>query len=242
MQNSFNSNSLINILHSPKHRLTFISNPKVACSTIKNSLLGGFEGNVHKEAGEKFKLPKDIDHDFFCLTRNPYSRALSCFKNKIGPSKEKNPNAVWHPFCDRFEFSRTVQPSFEDFLTALLEDNDPLSMDMHYRPQHINLHHNDIQPSFIGRIERFPEVEDYLRRQKISIITRNNHKTGSSDTYHAEISTKEAFLIETFYAKDFDIYGYTKHLESKDVPPTIFQKQHISLQYQAIFCSDQQAT
>lgn len=242
MKNSSDSNPLINILHSPKHRLTFISNPKVACSTIKNSLLGGFEGNVHKEAGKKFKLPKDIDHDFFCLTRNPYSRALSCFKNKIGPSKEKNPNAVWHPFCDRFGFNRTIQPSFEDFLTALLEDNDYWSMDMHYRPQHLNLHQDEIQPNFVGRIERFSDVENYLLSNNIKIETRNTHKTGANNTYTAEISQTEAALIETIYEKDFILYGYTKNIESKYIPPTLVQKQKISLKYQAIFCSNQQAT
>ena len=242
MQDSFDSNSLTNILHSAKHRLTFISNPKVACSTIKNSLLGGFEGNVHKEAGKKFKLPKDIDHDFFCLTRNPYSRALSCFKNKIGPSKEKNPNAVWHPFCDRYGFNRTIQPSFEDFLTVLLEDRDRLSMDMHYRPQYINLHHGEIKPSFIGRIERFLDVENYLRRKKISIATRNNHKTGATQTYRIEISKQEASLIERIYERDFDLYGYSKELESKNIPFTIVQKLCVSVRYQAIFFSGQQAT
>ena len=89
MQNSHNLVPLNNILHSSKHKLTFISNPKVACSTIKNSLLEGFDGDVHAEANKKFNLPKDTEHDFFCLTRNPYSRTLSCFKNKIGPNKEK---------------------------------------------------------------------------------------------------------------------------------------------------------
>ena len=240
MQPSCNLISLSNILHSPKHKLTFISNPKVACSTIKNSLLGGFEGNVHKKAGRKFKLPEDINHEFFCLTRNPYSRALSCFKNKIGPSKEKNPNAVWHPFCNRFRFNRIMQPSFEDFLKALLEDNDPLSMDMHYRPQHFNLHQNDIEPSFIGRIENFTDVEDYLLDKHITIISRNKHKTGSSKTYRDEITDDNAKLIEKFYEKDFDLYGYEKDLKDNFVPPTVVQMLRISHKYQGIFCSAQQ--
>ena len=242
MQHLCDLSSLSNILHSREHKLTFISNPKVACSTIKNSLLGGFAGNVHKEADEKLKLPNDIDHEFFCLTRNPYSRALSCFKNKIGPSKEKNPNAVWHPFCNRFGFDRTMQPSFEDFLKALLEDNDPLSMDMHYRPQHLNLHHNDIEPSFIGRIENFADVEDYLLDKRITIISRNKHKTGSSETYRDEIPEIEAKLIEKFYEKDFDLYGYKKDLKDNFIPPTVVQKLRISTKYQGIFCSGQQAT
>ena len=231
-----------NILHSSKHNLTFISNPKVACSTIKNSLLEGFDGDVHAEANKKFNLPKDTEHDFFCLTRNPYSRTLSCFKNKIGPNKEKNPNAVWHPFCDRFGFKRNIQPSLEDFLKALLEDDNPLTMDMHYRCQHINLHFLDIKPSFIGRIERFNEVESYLSSKSVKIMPRNRHRTGAIDTYRDEINKNEAKLIEEFYNLDFEIYGYRKELKDSYIPSSIYQNQHISDLYKKLLVSDQQAT
>lgn len=242
MQNTQNSASLNNILHSSKHNLTFISNPKVACSTIKNSLLDGFDGDVHAEANKRFSLPKDTEHDFFCLTRNPYSRTLSCFKNKIGPNKEKNPNAVWHPFCNRFGFKPNIQPSLEDFLIALLEDDNPLTMDMHYRCQHINLHYQHIKPAFIGRIERFSEIERYLSSKSVTIIPRNRHKTGAINTYKDEINSSEAKLIEEFYSFDFETYGYKKNLEDIFIPSTISQTQHVSELYKKLLVSDQQAT
>ena len=242
MQNTQNLASLNNILHSSKHKLTFISNPKVACSTIKNSLLDGFDGDVHAEANKRFGLPKDTENDFFCLTRNPYSRALSCFKNKIGPNKEKNPNAVWHPFCNRFGFKRDIQPSLEDFLKALLEDDNPLTMDMHYRNQHINLHYQNIKPAFIGRIEKFSDIESYLSNKGASIIPRNRHKTGAMNTYKEEIKPKEAKLIEKFYNLDFEVYGYKKNLHETFVPSTIYQTQHVSELYKKLLVSAQQAT
>lgn len=237
-----NSESLKNILHSCDLRLTFISNPKVACSTIKNSLLGGFEGDVHKEANRRFALPNDTEHDFFCLTRNPYSRALSCFKNKIGPLKEKNPNAVWHPFCKRFGFNRNTQPSFEDFLRALLEDNDPFTMDMHYRCQYINLHHDNIKPAFIGRIERFDDIEKYLLKKQVKIIPRNRHKTNAIETYKDEINEIEANLINKIYYKDFEIFGYRNKVNDKFIPISINQTQKISEEYKKLFASNQHAT
>ena len=237
-----NATSLQNILHSHNHRLTFISNPKVACSTIKNSLLGGFEGNVHKEANKRFGLPNDTEHDFFCLTRNPYSRALSCFKNKIGPLKEKNPDAVWHPFCKRFGFNRNTQPSFEDFLRALLEDNDPFSMDMHYRCQYFNLHYENIVPAFIGRIESFEDVEKFLSKKDIKIISRNNHKTDADKTYVDEINSAEEELINKIYKRDFDAFGYKKDIKDLFIPSTIYQTQRVSEDYKNLFVLDQQAT
>jgi hypothetical protein len=232
---------LSNILHSAQHRLTFISNPKVACSTIKNSMLGGFSGNVHLEAKNRFNLPKDIEHDFFCLTRNPYSRALSCFKNKIGPSKEKNPNAVWLPFCKRFRFNENYQPTFEEFLNALADDQDQRSMDMHYRCQHFNLHYENIRPAFVGRLERFRDISEFLTGFNIQIIERNNHVTGAFASYQKEISQLEAKLIEKIYKKDFEFYGYEKDIYSNYRPPTLKQKQNISNAYKQIFMSNYEA-
>ena len=176
---------------------------------------------------------------FFWLTRNPYSRTFPA-KNKIGP--KKNPNAVWHPFCNRFGFKPNIQPSLEDFLIALLEDDNPLTMDMHYRCQHVNLHYQHIKPAFIGRIERFSEIESYLSSKSVKIISRNRHKTGAMNTYKDEITQREAKLIEKFYSFDFEVYGYNKKLEDLFVPSTIFQTQHVSEFYTKLLISDQQAT
>lgn len=229
-----NYNELRNILYCQRHDITFISNPKVACSTIKNSLLDGFDGCVHREAERKFLIPPNIKNDFFCLTRNPYSRALSCFKNKIGFGKEINPNAVWHPFCKRFGFNPKENPSFVDFLRALLNDKNPESFDLHYRPQHLNLHHENIQPAYTGRIEKFEELENYLITRSIKIISRNTHQTGSLQSYKSEIGAAETDLIKKIYAKDFEIYHYSTDLSSDFIPDPLEQNQTISTKYVSI--------
>ncbi len=223
-----------NILYCHKHAITFISNPKVACSTIKNSLLGGFDGNVHKEAEKKFLIRPNMNNDFFCLTRNPYSRALACFKNKIGFGKEINPNAVWHPFCRRFNFDPNEKPSFADFLRALLKDNNPETFDLHYRSQHINLHYENIQPAYTGRIEKFKELATYLENHAIKIYSRNTHQTGSLLSYKSEIGTTEADLIKKLYEKDFETYEYNMDLDSDFIPDPLEQNQKISPKYVSI--------
>ena len=89
MKKNANKYDLRNILHSSKHKITFISNPKVACSTIKNSLLGGFDGDVHAEANKRFGLPQDTEHDFFAslaiLTAEPYL----ALRIRLDPTKRK---------------------------------------------------------------------------------------------------------------------------------------------------------
>ena len=232
--NEINHIELRNILYCHKHSITFISNPKVACSTIKNSLLGGFDGNVHQEAEKTFLIRPNINNDFFCLTRNPYSRALACFKNKIGFGKELNPNAVWHPFCKRFNFNPKERPSFEDFLRALLKDENPESFDLHYRSQNLNLHYQNIRPAYTGRIEKFEELESYLDTHSIKIISRNTHQTGSLLSYKSEIGATESNLIKEIYAKDFEIYQYSRELSSDFIPDPLEQDQKISTQYISI--------
>ena len=229
--NEINHIELRNILYCHKHSITFISNPKVACSTIKNSLLGGYDGNVHQEAEKTFLIRPNMNKDFFCLTRNPYSRALACFKNKIGFGKEINPNAVWHPFCKRFNFDPKEKPSFEDFLRALLQDKNPESFDLHYRSQHLNLHHQNIQPAYTGRIEKFRELETYLETHSVKIISRNTHQTGSLLSYKSEIGVTESDLIKEIYAKDFEIYQYSVDLSSDFIPDPLEQNQKISAEY-----------
>jgi hypothetical protein len=228
-------NQLKNILYCEKYSLTFISNPKVACSTIKNSLLDGFEGDVHGEAAARFSGSPNKDHDFFCITRNPYSRVLSCFKNKIGHGKEINPKNVWHPFCRRFNIDPQSQPTLKDFLNLLAQDEHPETFDMHYRCQHINLHSKYIKPAYIGRIENFENIEQYLAKYSIKILTRNRHKTGSLTTYKSDIRPDEAALITEIYKQDFDIYGYSYELLSEFIPKPSYQKQWISEEYISAF-------
>ena len=226
-----------NILYCEKYSLTFISNPKAACSTIKNSLLDGFEGNVHGEAAARFSGNPNKNHDFFCITRNPYSRALSCFKNKIGHGKELNPQNVWHPFCHRFNFDAQSRPTLKEYLQALAKDKNPETFDMHYRCQCINLHFKHIQPAYTGRIENFDNVKQYLAKYSIDIIPRNRHKTGSLSTYKNDIGIEEAALIREVYKQDFEIYGYSPELFSEFVPSPSHQKQWISEEYILAFDS-----
>ena len=96
--------------------------------------------------------------------------------------------------------------------------------------------------TFIGRIEKFSEVESYLSSKSVKIIPRNRHRTGAIDTYRKEISNKEAKLIEEFYSLDFEIYGYKKELKDSYIPSTIYQIQHVSELYKKLLISDQQAT
>ena len=226
---------LKNILHHPKIPITYISNPKAACSTIKNSLLGGHAGNVHRAIEEVCEYPNDCNHEIMTMTRNPYSRALSCYKNKIGWGKETTGN-VWLPFARAFGFNAHAKPTFLEFLRALHDTKlNPRQFDIHYRPQVFNLHAKDIIPSYIGRLENINSLKLFLDQYSIKLLTRNPRPTDSTGTYRNEIHPEEASLIRSIYAEDFTHYGYSTDLSVMTDPPPIRQKPWISERYQLRF-------
>ena len=229
---SMNTNAeykdLRNILHHPGIPLTYLSNPKVACSTIKNSLLNGCDGNVHSEIEQICTHPNDQHHTIFTVTRNPFSRALSCYKNKIGWGKEAT-GQIWSNFSKRFNLPLKYQPSFYEYLKKLADSEDsPESFDIHYRPQFFCLHAKHITPSYVGRLEHPQNLREFLGRFSIDLQTRNPRPTQSSETYRHEIKPEEAELIQTIYAVDFEHYGYQPELETLGTPPPIEQNAAIS--------------
>ena len=226
---------LKNILHHPDKSITYISNPKAACSTIKNSLLGGCTGNVHRAIEEICEYPNDSNHEIITITRNPYSRAISCYKNKIGWGKETTGN-VWLPFARAFGFNAHAKPTFLEFLKALSSTKiNPSQFDIHYRPQVFTLHSKDITPSYIGRIEDINSLKLFLEQNSIKLLTRNPRPTGSTGTYRDEINPEEASLIRLIYAEDFAHYGYSTDLSAMADPVPIRQKPWISERYQLRF-------
>ncbi|GGK74795.1 sulfotransferase family 2 domain-containing protein [Amphritea balenae] len=218
-----------NIFFSRHYGLCFISNPKVACSTIKHSLLDGcYEGNVHDSAS--FELPKDSDTPLFALTRNPFSRALSGYKNKVGPNQDDN---VWVPFCEKYKLDSNKGISFLDFLKVLSSDKNVSEIDEHFRPQYLNLHRDHIKPEFIGRIERMVDVVSFLSEYGVSFETQSAHKTNASLIYKDIITEEEAELIVNIYSADFEEYGYSKDVKSDFIPESIRQTQETSIYYKA---------
>jgi hypothetical protein len=145
------------VRHHESLALTYISNPKAGCSGIKAAMWAQIDRNTghhtlpdggmpHKLSRtpfvqsvfdtasydfEKFKQSR-----FFTVVRNPFTRALSGYLNKIG----KRSSTVWENFCRRYG----VDPndtretySFKEFLHTIAKDEID-QLDPHFRPQYIN--------------------------------------------------------------------------------------------------------
>lgn len=109
------------LLYSEKYNLTYLSNPKCGCSSIKKSLLDNpsSETNVHDL--KNFAESISLDSVFFTVTRNPFSRILSCYTDKIMHKTDLN---IWRPFCKAHSLSMNKTLSFYHFLEILNEYED----------------------------------------------------------------------------------------------------------------------
>tara|TARA_Y100001968_G_C19436338_1_gene759904 strand:+ start:1220 stop:2104 length:885 start_codon:yes stop_codon:yes gene_type:complete len=221
-----------NLFHSKKFNITFISNPKAACSSVKASLLENVISNVHVESISRLPIPTDSNSKFFCLTRNPFTRSLSAYLDKIGPNSDQT---VWRKFCNRYSLKPDNKISFYTFLKLLSEERNPFNIDPHFRPQIYNLHVKDICPEYVGRVENMNHFSKWLIDQGVTYKYHSPHKNKKTLAYKNIITKTEQDLIIKIFSKDFEEFCYKRDLESSYIPLPIQSTQKFSSTFMQIF-------
>ena len=220
-------NYLINC--SKKHKFVFVETPKVACSTIKRVL------QFIEVDGDKSKLPKDV-HDRknspllnpinigvdldelmsgdtyfrFCFVRNPFSRILSAYLDKVVENEwERN------RLLPTLGFAKDAKISLLQFLKAIRQ-TPHIHKDIHWTPQSYLLQKHKLNYHFIGRFENFaagfrqvikkiqPDADDNLFK-----IRADHHKTDASSKIAEYISPAERDLILEIFENDFEVFRYS---------------------------------
>lgn len=222
---------LINV--SKTYKYIYFETPKVGCSTIKRTLqklevldASDIPKDVHKKKLSPLLSPLDLENNFskyltdayfkFSFVRNPYTRILSCYLDKI-TGIQKN---VYLP---KIGYSLTDNVSFKAFLLAIKEQT-YFEMDVHWMPQHVLLAADKIPLDFIGRQENF----DNDLAKVLSIITKSDsdapditnerpHAVGANKKLQQYLTEDAAQLIQEIYADDFRLYGY--HIEPFNTDP-----------------------
>lgn len=225
-------NSVIHI--SLKHRYVFIEMPKVASSTIKLRLmnhealgLGVKIGNPHPMPLESpFVKPYQLDRQTlsdimddptyvkFCFVRNPFTRILSAYLDKIERGETEKRQILRILGHDPNDLKREV--TFLEFLKALSQMQ-PAQMDKHWRPQSLQSFSPYLTHGFIGKFENLdPDLKRLSNLISLDLVTQNTvhnaHKTGAADkigTYYTEDCIN---LIIKVYAQDFKIFSYSTKL------------------------------
>ncbi|WP_285764933.1 sulfotransferase family 2 domain-containing protein [Biformimicrobium ophioploci] len=229
MNKSFTFQQEINWYCHParKAKLLYWQNPKVGCSSIKKSLWknesGSAPGNAHIRGQSPFPLMSSEnscefkDFKLFTYVRNPFSRILSAYLDKIGKGSDRH---IWRPFCQQFSLPRATtkeQFSFKDFLKKIRSTH-PSNLDPHFRPQFNGLLPHVLSYDFIGFLETKGSIEEFLSSHSVDYVHSAPHSRGSNKKIGDYYSQEEVDLVLDIYEKDFDHFGYSTALSDYASP------------------------
>ncbi len=217
-------NHLMHISH--QHRYVYCEIPKAGCSTVKRSLhqletkseLPMALHDVHKRADSPLAAPMDGEdgfmqhvlgnYCFFAQVRNPYTRILSCYLDKIQPT-----NPEYHYYLTLLRIK--AQPSFQQFLERLASRDFLLEADIHWTPQTKLLCTDRVQYDHLLKFETFPEqfttfLQDVLQQDITPYFTEDSaHKTNAAAQLERYYTPRAIALLQQLYADDFSELGYS---------------------------------
>lgn len=223
-------NYLINI--DSAHKIVYFETPKVACTSIKKYMIDqAFAAPVEmmpSEVHDRDKSPlKALDDYFddevdtilaptsdfrrFSFVRNPYSRVLSAYLDKlVGNEWERRRH------LHMFGFEQGARPEFSEFLRRLARIHDR-DRDIHYITQtRLTGRLPGLCLDFVGRFEDFAQdfrllksrfyadegTEDYQSFGKL-------HSTDADEKTARFYGTEERKIVQDIYAADFAVFGYS---------------------------------
>jgi len=139
------------------------------------------------------------DYFTFSFVRNPYSRIVSAWQNKVlNKSKGFDPSKVG-----------LKKPHDFDEFVAWLSSQDPLSVNIHFRPQSL-LVPRDVD--FIGRHETFDQDLRFVLRELgvcwLGELPRENSRRSPKKSIPMSLQTY--LLLNHLYAVDFDRFSYER--------------------------------
>jgi hypothetical protein len=232
---------IINI--SIQNNWCYIENAKVACSSLKYNLMQlEFETSglriekyqninpsllhepmygpmLHPFQVKNKTLENIFANNKFCIftfVRNPFSRILSAYLDKIDKNKAPKIHIVRKLYQSE---ELNLEVSFKDFVRLLYKEKRILYIDKHWRPQSANLMLPVMKYNYIGRLENFDEdftkVKELISNKSFvdkKIEDYTPHKTSASDkiTAYYDLETEE--MVAEMYADDFKNFGYNLKL------------------------------
>jgi hypothetical protein len=165
---------------------------------------------------------QDISRYVFGFVRNPFSRVLSAYIDKIERNAERR--ALFLANLGKPTSKSNENVCFVEFL-ELVRQQTPETMDPHWRPQYAHLS-GRLNFNFLGVFERF---EDDFRTVLTSIdpmlqcATKvQEHGTNASslsllERYYAD--SMAVRLVSEIYQQDFNLFDYPNEVKLAAEPP-----------------------
>lgn len=203
--------------------------PKVACSTVKRTMqaaeLGIQESELKFGTHDKAKSPLSGfsqspellkramkgELKSFAFVRNPYSRVLSCYIDKIVTNEWERARHL-----PALGFEKGSDVSFEEFLEVIVEQK-VSEMDIHWCPQTELLAPDHIPYDFIGRFETFSydlnKVLNNFYSATVEVTNVDFHKSNAVDKLKKYYTPKAIDMVKHLYKDDFERFCYSSILE-----------------------------
>ena len=226
-------NYLVNF--SERFKCIYVEVPKTGCTTIKRALqLAELDGdaskipkNVHDRSLSPLLSPRHDREAFdaawddpayvnFAFVRNPYTRTLSAYLDKIVINDWERERRL-----PALGFKADALVSFVEFLQRVAEQ-EPREMDIHWAPQHLLVGPHENTYDRIFRFETFRDAAtrlfseigiDQVEGVLPMVESLPHHATGAGDKLGQHYGPDEQKLVAQIFAADFEQFGYHRDLE-----------------------------
>lgn len=212
LENKFNLNEN-NLVYYKKLNLIYISNPKVASSSI-NKIIQKKIGIKNIELTQTWKnktqleiTPKKVintDCFKFTFVRNPFDRIVSFYCNQV----RKDIGTINF----RFPFIIEKNMSFKQFVKGISKIPDSIA-EQHFRSQYDLIYYKK-KPlvQYIGKFETLEKDFEIIRKKfKLEKLPKLNSSNKNRFEEYYDLET--AKLVYKRYIKDFKIFGYEKEYQ-----------------------------
>jgi hypothetical protein len=218
-----NANYLAHL--SNNYRYLYVSVPKTGCTKIKKTLQDAESGRaldhshrVHAPIFSPLLEPIDdvvtlraamtSDAWFrFGFVRNPFSRILSCYLDKIVRSAGERQRLLPVLGLD----AAAATPSFSEFV-RLVSQQDDGARDIHWASQYYLLRPDLVDYTFIGRFERLSadlkHVCDTLSISPLEPMEKKEHSVGDVPRMCDYYTATEQRMVAEAYRHDFEAFEY----------------------------------
>lgn len=197
----------------------YIQIPKVASRSIRTAITRHLAGGTHAGASDASVVDRfedqyssHVDHQqiaelaqqyfVFAVVRNPYARIVSCYKNKVLQSRERDRKGILE------RYGLDMNASLEEFVDFVAEVPDRYA-DRHFRSQSWFLTwQGKLLPTYVAKLENIDhDWQEIYRHSGIEAPPRKNVSEGRNDVDLSPILKERIYQR---YEQDFVLFGYDR--------------------------------
>lgn len=194
-------------------KLCYLVNNKVACSSIIKTFLkqhiSDDNSSIHKYDWKKITKKEAQNSDYFKFTfvRNPFSRLVSCYKDKYGNNERDKRETIG--VFDRYLLGIIKRNKGFDHFVKMVNFIPGRLAEGHFLSQYLLIYTGNKKSivDYIGKFENIEDDFDALKR-RFSLEALPHFNKTSGDNWMDYYTIKTANIVYKKYKKDFLSFDY----------------------------------